>query len=401
MLIGINMKKIAIVTYSLRMGGVESVIFNLGKSFINKGFEVEIIETLEAGVWKNYFVQNNFKVVSIVKKPFITAISHVKQIANYLNKFDIVLLNDAPFAQSILGLLRPDTLIFPILHMSLRSMAFNASGNKGQWNKIIAVSPLLKDFLLNQDNDLINNDIVCILNGINTKEFISAKKTSLQKKRILYLGRISEEKGVCLLPEIINLIKHNIYFDYLDVYGSGPLEGELISGIEKFNLQSKIILKGSIDHEIVSKIISDYDILIMPSFKEGHPIVLLESMSCGVVPVVSLLDGSTNIVVEHGINGYLCEKGNIKEFKQFLDLALENIQLPVMAEQAIKTVQTKFSIELMSNNYIKLFNNFTGVKTIRTNKIDKLLLGDLPYLPYMMVRPVRKILRLLKLWPKN
>lgn len=382
------------------MGGVESVIFNLAKGFVNKGFEVEIIETLEVGVWKGYFIENNFKVVSIVKTPFITAVSHTKKIASYLDKFDIVLLNDAPLAQSALGLLRPEIVVFPIMHMALESMAFNAAGNKGQWNKIIPVSPLLEDFLLEQVKGLKNEDVVCIPNGINTKEFIPLKKTN-PKKKILYLGRFSEEKGVRLLPEIINNIKNNIYFDCLDVYGAGPLEEELISGIEKFNLQSKIILKGAIRHELVSSIISNYDILIMPSFKEGHPIVLLEAMASGIVPVVSLLRGSTDIVVEHSVNGYLCEKGNVEEFQLFLSLALENKLLPEMAEQAIKTVETKFSIELMTNDYISLFNQFKTASTMRTNKIDKSLLGDLPFFPYMMVRPVRKTLRLLKLWTKN
>ena len=41
------MEKIALVTSSLMMGGLEGVVFNLGKRFIAHGFDVEIIETLK------------------------------------------------------------------------------------------------------------------------------------------------------------------------------------------------------------------------------------------------------------------------------------------------------------------------------------------------------------------
>jgi glycosyltransferase involved in cell wall biosynthesis len=388
-------KKIAIVTYSLRMGGVESVIFNLGKSFINKGFEVEIIETLEVGVWKKYFAENNFKVVSIVKKPFITAISHSKQIASYLNKFEIVLLNDTPLAQSALGFLRPEILVFPIMHNTFPSMAINAAGNKGQWDKIIAVSPMLKEYLMDQVNILTDADIICIPNGININKYRFTAKPSSQKKKLLYLGRISEEKGVMLLPDIIDEIRNHNCFDFLDIYGNGALDEELSAKIKDYKLQSKINIKGAIDPEHVSHILVNYDILIMPSFKEGHPIVLLEAMACGVVPVVSLLEGSTDIVVDHCVNGYLCEKRNIKEFQLYLTQALENNDLSDMANLASETIVDKYAIEKMSNCYLKLFDDFTNNKKNRTAKIDLLLLGDYPRLPYIMVRPFRKINRMI------
>ena len=75
------------------MGGLEGVVFNLGKRFIAHGFDVEIIETLKEGEWKPYFLENNFKVVSITKKPLKTAMRHANQIGDYLKKFDIILFH--------------------------------------------------------------------------------------------------------------------------------------------------------------------------------------------------------------------------------------------------------------------------------------------------------------------
>ncbi|HBE41184.1 MAG TPA: hypothetical protein DDW27_08275 [Bacteroidales bacterium] len=388
--------KIAIVTYSLKIGGVESVIFSLGKELINKGFEVEIIETLEKGIWKTYFQSNGFKVVSIVKNPLMSSIRHADQVATYLKSFDILLLNDSPYAQSVIGKLSAQSLVFPIVHLPLSSMALNATGNKGQWNKIVAVSPLIKEFLLNEVDWLNETDIKCISNGINTQEFSPIERDIREKKKVLFLGRLTEQKGVMMLPQIIDQIRNHRGLDCLDVYGAGPLEKELKSAIDGLKLKSIINVKGAIEHTLVSQIIPDYDILLMTSFQEGHPIVLLEAMACGIVPVVSLLSGSTDIVVKHGENGYLCDPGNTKQFATDLSLAIDNSRLDEMAYNARLTIEKQFSIETMCNEYITLFTSLNFPQPVRTGQVDKTLLGDYPALPSILVRPMRKTLKLLR-----
>lgn len=392
----IKVKKIAIVTYSLRVGGVENVIFSLAKAFLSQGYKVEIIETLEVGVWKSYFIKKDLIVKSIVQTPFITPLNHVNKIAKYLDDFDIILLNDTPLAQSIIGKLDESKIIFPIMHMALPIMALNASSNRGQWNKIIVVSPLLKYFLLDDQNKISDKDIIVIPNGIQIKKFNI--KSRQKSKKILFLGRLSEEKGIELLPEIIDKIRDHKSFDGIDIYGSGILDEFLKNKIEEYELNDYINIKGPLSPDEVPHIIPNYDILLMPSFKEGHPIVLLESMACGVVPIVSLLKGSTDIVVNHGLNGYLCEPGNVKDFVNNLSQALEEENLKVMSKMAIQKVESEFSLQIMTDNYIKLFQNFENTITLRSNRIEKDLIGDLPYLPYIAIRPFRKTLRILGLW---
>jgi glycosyltransferase involved in cell wall biosynthesis len=395
------MKKIALVISSLMMGGLEGVVFNLGKRFIAHGFDVEIIEILKEGEWKPYFLENNFKVVSITKKPLKTAIRHANQIGDYLKKFDIILLNEAPYAQSVIGKLPPNVRIYPILHLNLQSIAYNAAGNIGQWNKIIAVSPFLKTYILKEIDWVRETDVIIIPNGIDTREFTPINKKANTKKKIIYLGRLCEEKGVLLLPEIISKLKDESLVEKLDVYGSGPMEKALKDKIDDLKLNNKIFLRGPIAHDQVNKIFGNYDILIMPSNKEGHPIVLLEAMACGLIPIVSRLEGSTDIVVKNKINGYLCEPGNTDQFATTLQFAIKSDSLPGMSIEARRTIEDKYSIEHMVESYLNLFGSSELSPRIRNNRLDKTLLGDLPYLPYFLVRPVRKALRMLGLWTKN
>jgi len=395
------MKKIAIVTYSLMMGGVESVIYSLGKGFISHGFDVEIVETLKEGEWKHYFLKNNLKVVSITKRGLKTAIRHAKEIENYLRAFDIVLLNDAPHAQSVIGKLPSGTLTFPILHMGLQSMAYNAAGNMGQWNRIVAVSPLLKTFILQEIKCLSESDVIVIPNGVDTNEYIPVQKKPIKKKRVIYLGRLAEEKGVLLLPEIVFKVKDYSLFEKLDIFGSGPVEKALRDKIEDLGLRNSIFVKGPIPHDRVKETFHKYDIVILPSYKEGHPIALLEAMACGLIPIVSRIEGSTDMVVKSDFNGYLCEPGNTEEFATALLLAMKGDCHLVMSKEARRTIEKKYSVEDMVESYLRLFDSSELFPRIRNNSLDETLLGDFPYLPYIFVRPVRKALRMLGLWSKN
>lgn len=395
------MIKIAIVTHSLRMGGLEGVVFNLGKSFISHGFEVEIIETFKEGEWKPYFLKNNFKVVSITNKPLKTGIRHATQIADYLKKFDIILLNEAPYAQSVIGKLPQNVRIYPVLHLNLQSIAYNAAGSSRQWNKIIAVSPLLKNYILKEINWLGENDVTVIPNGIDTSVYVPGQKEHSARKKIIFIGRLTEEKGILLLPEIILKLKDDPFFERLDIFGSGPVEKTLQDKIDDLRLNNKIFLRGPIPHDQVKNTFANYDILILPSYMEGHPIVLLEAMACGLIPVVSRLEGSTDIVVKNNINGYLCEPGNTDQFSAALQLAINNVHIAAMSIEARRTVEDNFSVEKMAESYLNLFENSQYSSEIRSNRLDKTLLGDLPYLPYFMVRPARKTLRLLGLWTIN
>lgn len=392
------MKRIAIVTYSLMIGGIETVIFNQAKYFIKEGYEVTIFETLRKGIWIDYFKENNINVVRLIPIQYFSKKYHAKKIAKFLHGFDVVLLHDAPYAQSILGLLSATTIVIPILHSTPNSMINNAISNPRQWNKVVCVGPFLSKIIIEQGQikeDLLQN----IPNGVVIPDDQKVENNIL-KNKFIYLGRLEHtEKAVLFIPDIIKKVLQKHEIEIVNIYGDGSSKDELKIRIEQLGLSEIIKLCGPLEHKDVYPTLQQHDFLLMPSFLEGHPIVLLEAMASKTIPFVSNLPGRTDFVVNHGINGFLCKVADIDDFSDKIIEALDRSDLKQISENARKTVIDNFSIDAMGQKYMDLIKTENNkAPKIRSNKICIQLLGDLPFIPIILIRPVRKALRIFHLW---
>jgi glycosyltransferase involved in cell wall biosynthesis len=200
------------------------------------------------------------------------------------------------------------------------------------------------------------SNIVTIPHSINPNVFNSSNtKRDKNKLRILFVGRLNQQKGVDIILTAIEESKNeNIEWFFV---GNGEL-GHQVDIISKQNNNVK-------NHGFVSNkkelslIYKSCDILLLPSRKEKKweelfGIVLIEAMACGVVPISSNCVGPSTII-EDSKNGFI-----VKEDKHFQ--YLEKIQylesnrevLNEVSQNAIKTVNDKYTIEVNSTKWEKV-----------------------------------------------
>lgn len=394
--------KIALVTYALQVGGVESFIFSLAKIFQNQDHEVDIIETTSKGIWSDNFRDKGLNVLTLTIGALENRKHHAVRLAKQMKNYDAILINDAPYAQSVLGMLSSKTIVLPILHNNLPSMIKNVLGNDGQWNKIVCVSPALQNVLLNHTS---NDKVTVISNGVFVEDLWPKRENNFltaEKINILFVGRIEDaQKGVLFLPDIVKLgIEKKLTNIHLTIVGDGPSITELKRKISIMKLEQYISVIGKKDHEEVISIMKNHTVLLMPSRYEGHPIVLLEAMAQGIVPIVTNLPGHTDHVVTHKENGYLCDLSNLESFtNSIIELEKDRKLLKSMSRQAWETVYDSYNTNQMCMKYLELIKEVTDELPIRrTNEIDFKMLSDLPNIPYKLVRPIRKIMKILGLW---
>jgi glycosyltransferase involved in cell wall biosynthesis len=116
---------------------------------------------------------------------------------------------------------------------------------------------------------------------------------SEKKYDLIFVGRLTENKGTNLFLKAARRLGAKAV-----IVGDGPLKKRIQSEIRDDKLEDKIILKGWVGGpEEVAKLLNESKILIMPSYNEGGPRVVLEAMACGV-PVVATPVGIVSDIIE-------------------------------------------------------------------------------------------------------
>ena len=107
-------------------------------------------------------------------------------------------------------------------------------------------------------------------------------------------------------------------------------------------------------------------------------------MSCGCVPIVSFLEGSTDLCVDEGISGNLTKIGDFQEISNKI-VALYNDPKAwmIMSQNSIEKAKNDFSFESMAQKYLaiidKIFNKSDGFKKNRLIKVSVLWKNIFPY----------------------
>jgi glycosyltransferase involved in cell wall biosynthesis len=127
---------------------------------------------------------------------------------------------------------------------------------------------------------------------------LPTKSDRRYEKQIIFAGRLSPEKGIDVLCELIEILPLDIH---LIILGSGPKEN-LIKNIKKPNVD----YLGYLPKNETISLIRGSDILIQPSLIEGISSTILEAMACKV-PVITTNVGGNMEIIEHNTNGILID----------------------------------------------------------------------------------------------
>lgn len=174
------------------------------------------------------------------------------------------------------------------------------------------------------------------------------------KHKLIYVGRLSHEKGLDVLISACAIIKRNGFTDFsLLIVGDGPMRSHYTKQVKQESLTENIHFLGFKDN--ATNIISESDILILPSRTEGIPLVLLEAMALRKLVIASKVGGIPE-VIEHNINGIMVEPNSPESLSKYLnDLFLNKIDYSLMAQAGRSTVEKKYDPVLWAEKLEKYY----------------------------------------------
>ncbi len=153
-------------------------------------------------------------------------------------------------------------------------------------------------------------------------QFLDAKPSELPSRfRFVCVGRISPEKGhLQLVSAGRRLVERDLDFEVV-IVGDGPLRGELEQEIARAGLADRMRIAGWLDSAGVRREIEAASCLVVPSFSEGIPVAIMESLVLER-PIVSSRVGGIPELVEEGRSGWLVTPGSVDEISAAMAKAI-------------------------------------------------------------------------------
>lgn len=186
---------------------------------------------------------------------------------------------------------------------------------------VIALSPHMS--ALARRGGASANKVVLVPNGIDPAEIGLADSSSPScpagRLEMLYVGRLSIEKGVDLLLRSAAVLKDRGVAFHLRIAGCGVDAESLRLQVAALKLEEKVAFLGRVPRQNLGALYQSADVLCIPSRSEPFGIVALEAMAAGI-PVVAAAVGGIPYVVEHGVTGLLCPVDDPVAFAAALQL---------------------------------------------------------------------------------
>lgn len=237
--------------------------------------------------------------------------------------------------------------------------------------RVVVQSRLNKRVLMSKCG-LDDSRIVIIPNGVDTTVFRQPRDLGADgrqtlkstQKTILFVGRLTSQKGLEYLLEAFARILNSVSDVRLLVVGDGPMRLRYQEMVRQLRIESQVTFVGSVPHDEIHQIYSLSDIFVLPSLSESFPNVVLEAMAMGKA-VVSTKVGVIPEMLDDGETALLVSPRQTRELESAILRLLDNKRLAAeLGQKARKLVEERYSWESVVALTISMYEEVLGEKPV-------------------------------------
>lgn len=230
-------------------------------------------------------------------------------------------------------------------------------------DRAIAVSGAVRDVMVNSGVD--PEKIEVIYNAIDPEQFNPDKVNRADAREELGIdnddivigtvGKLRHGKGVFEIIHAAHALAGKYPALRLLFVGDGPERQPMERELKRLSMNDRVIFTGLRDD--VERMYAAMDIFVLPSYNEGLPTVLIESMAMAK-PVIATTIGGMPEVINDGIDGILISP---KDQAALAGAIVRYIDDAGFAERAAsagrKKIEERFSVRVMGDNFERVFRN--------------------------------------------
>lgn len=362
-------KKILQITYSLNIGGLEKLVFDLATHLNAEKYDVSVaVLSTQTGL-KPDFEKAGIPVHVLPKKKGIDYTLPFRLKKLFLdNKIDIIHThNIAPWLYA--GIAKKMAGTKTLIHTE-HSNIFSDKKRLMAAEKvlssftdvIICDSANVGSYLIHKQN-IPDKKVKVILNGIDTDKFKPAKKNGSGSaagggRREFIIGTVSRLEPVkdhITLLDAMRIITADFPETKLVIAGDGSMMGALKNAVKQMGLEKNVVFLGAVNN--VPEVLAGLDLFVLTSISEGLPLCICEAMSMEL-PVVATDVGGVGEIIINKKTGYLAEPKNPKDIANaVLKLRRNPADMKTFGETGRKRVEALFSLKKMVKNYEEVYES--------------------------------------------
>lgn len=362
------MYKIGLLVYDYSLhGGAEKVALNLANEFATK-YEVHFISCFSERQKPIVPLDERVKTFVVDYKTQSLTWNALKlsgKLKKYLLANSVHLLINITAGINTIGVLATAGTDIKLIYAEHSNLSNQMYGKKHQFRQWIGAKRA--DYIVTltqQDKQAfiekyhIEEKCQNIYNWYDGQQVSKCYDTN--SKKIITVGRLVPVKGYDRLLTVAQKVFACHPEWTWDIYGEGPLLDEMQKEIIEKGLESNVFLKGN--RKDIMDLYKQYAFLVMTSYYEGFPLVLLEAKS-SMLPIVSFdcPTGPREIVTDEH-DGFLIENGDIDKMAVRIIELMENTELRRQySKRAIGKLDT-FQKSRIAREWISLIDKLCKVK---------------------------------------
>lgn len=198
-------------------------------------------------------------------------------------------------------------------------------------------------------------------NGVDERYFRIPLERARENRplRILFIGSLLSLKGIDVLIRALGRIREQPWT--LTLVGDGPQRSQLQELAVREQVGERVTFRGAVAPAEIAGIMADHHLLVLPSYREGLPNVVLESMAAGLAVVASDIDGCRELI-DDGKSGWLFPPGDVEKLAALLrTIVAGNIDLLQAGKWARAELRRRgLTWRNTAERYISLYHNVLG-----------------------------------------
>jgi colanic acid/amylovoran biosynthesis glycosyltransferase len=192
------------------------------------------------------------------------------------------------------------------------------------------------------------------------KMFLSQPYVPLPNQpRFVCVGRLGEQKGHLILIEAVSQLAAEGFKFKVILVGDGPLRNEIETLISRMHLEDYIEITGWATNAQVQQQILAAQVMVLPSFAEGLPVVVMEALALSR-PVIGTYIAGIPELVEPGKCGWLVPSGSAPALAAAMRTVLQTPveELANMGTSGAESVALYHDVDQEASKLVKLFQNY-------------------------------------------